>query len=165
MKNQATTHISRTVNGQTLTQSLCSECAAEKGYGKLLNGANLGFGFEDLFGSLFADMKKQTPVREAQRCPGCGSSFSDITSTGKMGCSECYARFFDRLLPTFQRLHGHSRHEGKLPSSANREPDARQQINSLKNSLEQAIAAQEFEQAAQLRDNIRELEQKAGDRK
>jgi len=163
MKNQATTHISRTVNGQTVTRSLCSECAAEKGYGKLMNAGSMGFGFEDLFGSLFADMKKQPPVREAARCPGCGSSFSDIASTGKMGCSECYARFFDKLLPTFQRLHGHSRHEGKQPPCADREPDARQQIGSLKKSLEQAIAAQEFEQAAQLRDAIKALEQKAGE--
>ena len=83
------------------------------------------------------------------RCSGCGSTFQDIAATGRAGCAKCYDTFYDQLLPSLQRLHGKTRHAGKLPASAGIEAK----------SLSLAIEKQEFEKAAALRDEIKALEQ------
>ena len=160
LKNQANTTISKTVNGHTLIQKLCVSCAAEMGYGELLQG--FSFGLPDLFGSLLEQSPQRRSTHE-QRCPFCGCSFSDIAALGKMGCATCYTTFYDQLLPTFQRLHGHSAHEGKRPAEKSARAQTKAQLASLQKQLEQAVAAQEYEQAALLRDQIKTLESKGGE--
>lgn len=152
-KNQATTHITRTVGGVTQQQHLCAECAAKMGYSHF--SLNIG----DIWGSLFGDtMKKSAPIPEETRCKGCGSTFRQIASSGKVGCAECYRTFHDQLVPTIQRLHGIAEHRGKLPSAASAQAKVKSRVASLKKQLQAAVESQEFERAAVLRDEIRGLE-------
>lgn len=152
-KNQATTHITRTINGVTQQRHLCAECAAKMGFSHI--PLNIG----DIWGNLFGDtMKKSAPIPEETRCKGCGSTFRQIASSGKVGCAECYRTFHDQLVPTIQRLHGIAEHRGKLPPAASEQEKAKRQLASLKSQLRDAVDAQEFERAAVLRDQIRELE-------
>ncbi len=103
-----------------------------------------------------------------QRCEKCGASFEEIAKTGRLGCAECYKTFRRQLLPVIQRIHGTARHKGKTPtSSALRILDTNQQmvpvqespLEEKKRQLQQAVEAQEYERAAVLRDEIKELEQ------
>lgn len=161
-KKTATTHIKTIVNGKLTEYHLCSDCAGEKGYNTLFNNWNLDFG--NMLGGLIGNSRQSSQVL---RCEKCGSSFAEISKTGKLGCADCYKVFRSQLIPVIQRVHGTTRHKGKMPGgSALRIADNKNQMVSVSESpidekkrlLRQAIEAQEFEKAAVLRDEIKEME-------
>ncbi len=156
----ATTHIKTLVNGQLTEAHLCAECAQKKGYSSMLSSWN---GFGSLLGGLLGEVHPQ----EIKRCPGCGASFREISQTGKIGCAQCYSTFRSQLLPVIQRIHGAAQHKGKMPGgSALRVAEPNHQLVAVEESpmeekkrlLKRAIEAQDFEQAAVLRDQIKEME-------
>ncbi|OJU15038.1 MAG: hypothetical protein BGN88_03180 [Clostridiales bacterium 43-6] len=153
-KNIATTHIKHTIGGKTEELHLCANCAAELGI-----TAFQSFDISDLWGSLFGDntAKVQARTNEA-RCEGCNLTFSEIAKSGKAGCPQCYARFYDKLLPSLQRIHGKSQHVGKIPGPAGEKAMKANHIKSLKEELAAAVKDQNFERAAELRDEINTLE-------
>lgn len=162
-QHPATTHIKTIVNGKLTQAHLCADCAKKQGYGNLF--ADWGSGFGSLLSGF---MGSAAPARQVTRCPGCGASFEDITRSGKIGCAECYHTFRGQLLPIIQRIHGTAQHKGKVPgSSALRVTDGNNKIVAVeetpleekKRLLKQAIETQDFERAAVLRDEIKELEQ------
>lgn len=162
-QHPATTHIKTIVNGKLTQAHLCADCAKKQGYGNLF--ADWGSGFGSLLSGF---MGSAAPARQVTRCPGCGASFEDITRSGKIGCAECYHTFRGQLLPIIQRIHGTAQHKGKVPgSSALRVTDPNNKIAAVeetpleekKRLLKQAIETQDFERAAVLRDEIKELEQ------
>lgn len=153
-KRNATTHIKRTVNGKTAELYVCSECAAKQGIGVL--GGN-GLDVTNLFGGLFA----APSLRESdtqERCSSCGKSFRDIVQSGVVGCPDCYIQFYDRLQPSIQRIHGKTSHVGKIAASGSQESRSKRELSELKEELKKALAMQEYERCAQLRDRIKELE-------
>ncbi len=152
-KKEATTHIKTIHNGELKEYMLCSDCAKKYGYASFLDDA--GFDLDKLFGSF---MEGIPSPRALKRCQLCGSSFEDIAKSGKVGCAECYDTFYDELLPSVRRIHGRTSHTGKLAHSAGAGVKLRNEIARCRTELEQAIKAQEFEKAAELRDRIRELE-------
>ena len=162
-KNEATTHIKRVVNGDTTEMHLCRECAEHLGYGDMFSG--FGLNLDDFFGGFLEDtVQKLSPSNEL-RCPKCGNTFRDIVDSGKLGCSDCYRTFYDKLLPSIQRIHGRISHSGKQAKQiennrTNAEPPKTEDvIEKLREELQAAIKAQEFEQAAVLRDKIKALEE------
>ena len=81
-------------------------------------------------------------------------------NSGKLGCADCYTTFYDKLLPSLQRIHGKTRHEGKNPTIL--KTDVVENVNvfeNLEEQLKQAIAEQNFEKAAELRDRINEMKE------
>ncbi len=154
-KNVATTFIKKTINGETTQSHLCSECAAELGYDSMFN--SFGFDFGNFWGSLFAEPAKKS-LSDAVRCEGCGHSFSEIVESGKAGCPSCYTTFYDRLLPSIQRIHGKTGHTGKVPTGASDKLKKDKELERLRAELAKCIAAQQYEKCAELRDRIRELE-------
>lgn len=121
------------------------------------------------------------PISSPQ-CPECGLSFARFGEIGKFGCSRCYRTFDDRLEPLIRRVQGSTRHTGKIPKRAGgrlgmvREsdepkpmPDSEiyegkgnkwREIERLKAQLQQAVKEEAYERAAELRDEIRDLEKK-----
>jgi protein arginine kinase activator len=158
-KNPANTHIKTMVNGQVTEWNLCSQCAADMGYQNILGGFSLGIG--DLLGTVMGGSKAPAALRDEIRCEGCGSTLSEISRTGKAGCAKCYTTFYDQLLPSLQRIHGKTRHAGKLPSSAGAQAKQRRHLDELHRQLSQAIESQAFEKAAKLRDQIQQIEREA----
>lgn len=150
----ATTHIHTYINGVESEVNLCAKCAAESGYAGFS-----GLGFGDLLGSLFGEsLSSQPPAADTPRCKCCGASFSDIAESGRMGCGNCYPTFIDQLMPSLQRIHGKTRHVGKVPPTAPPEVRAASRLQKLKAELARTVEAEEFEKAAALRDEIRQLE-------
>lgn len=150
-KNNATTYVKHTVNGVTTELHLCAECAASQGV-----GGTFGFDFGDFWGSLFAEPAKR--MREdTLRCADCGRSFREIAAAGRPGCPTCYTTFYDRLLPSVQRIHGKTQHVGKAAIQAPPKPE--RELRQLREQLERCIADQEYEKCVELRDRIRELEE------
>lgn len=151
-KNHATTHIKTVVNGIVREYNLCSTCAAQSGY-----GSNSITG---MLASMLGDMSPQT-VKSQKRCSVCGATFSDIAHSGKMGCGECYKTFNDEILPYLKRVHGATRHVGKMPNRAPLIVKPKEKtVEDLRQELARMVAEEKYEQAATLRDKIREMEGK-----
>lgn len=161
-KKQANTHIKTIVNGELTEMMLCPECAEKMGYGNVFSHM---FDIGSLMSGFMGEPKTSALAME-EKCPMCGSTFSAISQSGKVGCAKCYDVFYDRLLPSIRRIHGNTIHTGKKASipvtedaQSQQEPAQENTLSTLKEQLQKAIESQEFEQAAQLRDKIKELEQ------
>ncbi len=153
-KNEATTHIRTIVNAQIKEYNLCPHCAKKEGYTSLMSNSMLDF--NSFFGDFF-NMSLPQKI-ENTTCDFCGNSFSDIAQSGKVGCAECYTVFYEQLKPSINKMHGESKHAGKIPTGIDKEIKIFSDIESLKTQLKQAIEEQEFEKAAILRDEIKKLE-------
>ena len=152
-KRTATTHIKTSINGIVEQHHLCADCARE------YSGAN-AMSLNSLIGSFFGDtLKTQTLSDNRRRCEGCGACFDDIAESGKVGCDKCYETFLDQLLPSLQRMHGRSRHAGKIPGDVKKTETKQDKISALNDKMKKAIEVQDFEQAAKLRDEIKLLEE------
>ncbi len=162
-KNQANTHVKQIINGKLTEMDLCSDCAAKMGFttsfGSFPNIADMMSGF--------LGMPTMNALADEVKCGGCGATFSQISKSGKVGCAKCYETFYDRLLPSIKRIHGNTVHTGKrlrtarLKSGEGETPAAvredKSELETLQEQLRSAVNAQEFEQAAALRDRINEL--------
>lgn len=170
-KNEATVFYRESVNGKERSLSLCGECAekarkkGELDDGFLKSGFMSGGFFDDpfsgadkLFGSLFG--LKELPSHTAEKvkkCSLCGATFSDLVNEGKAGCPECYRTFAEELSPTIGRIHGTTSHVGGAPSKFKKVREEKEKIHSLEAELKAAVKEENFERAAQLRDELREL--------
>lgn len=88
-----------------------------------------------------------------RRCPGCNTSLVEIRKSGRVGCPACYTAFREHLEPLLQRVHGATRHvDGEAPN------DPSEDLTHLGAALRRAIAEEDFEAAARLRDRIDALQ-------
>jgi protein arginine kinase activator len=76
---------------------------------------------------------------------------------GRLGCSQCYEFFQQQLIPLLRSIHGNTRHVGKIPQRFARQVSLRRKARGLQDELELAIQLEQFERAAELRDEIRKL--------
>ena len=166
-KNMANVYLKNNINGNITENYLCSSCAGTL-YSQNHNYAQLadlfGGGFDsDIFSML--NFNKTSPsalsFTETERkiCPVCGSSFTDITKSGKAGCGSCYETFKNELAPNVIRIHGTANHTGKIPKNRSAQISAKRKIEQLKVKLKKAIEAQNFEEAAVIRDDIAKVNQ------
>jgi protein arginine kinase activator len=101
-----------------------------------------------------------TTAGMAAACPGCGTTIEDVRRDNRLGCAQCYTVFRATILPLLARFHRHVSHVGKVPGGA-RPATQQAEISRLRLSLSKAVATEEFERAAGLRDRLRELEDSA----
>ncbi|MBO8141272.1 MAG: UvrB/UvrC motif-containing protein [Firmicutes bacterium] len=156
---EATVHVTRIVNGEKTESHLCEQCAREQGEAVLLEPV---FSFHKLLGGLLEPEADPAPAeavgRAPVRCPNCGLTFSDFKRLGHLGCSECYETFQKQLEPVLRRIHGSTAHAGKIPARTGGALRRRRELNRLRQELHQAVAKEEYERAAEIRDRIRALE-------
>lgn len=161
-KNPATVHLTEIVDDQMNELHLCEECARQKS-----SQMEQQFGLSDLLAGI-ADFEKPAQAQKQQeaesvslKCPNCGLTYAEFKKMGRLGCSECYAAFAKYLAPLIKRIHGSSMHFGKSPlKSAAQSPREGIDLGALRQKLQKAIEAEAFEDAARLRDQIRQLEKK-----
>jgi protein arginine kinase activator len=155
-KKEATVHLTEIVNDQVSKLNLCEECAREK-------GAEMEehFGLSELLAGL-TDMGTSVEPETAIsiKCPNCGLTYQNFRKLGRLGCSVCYEAFKKELAPLLKRVHGSDRHVGKVPLKGGKTIKDTRTLQDLKMQLEKAIQMEEFEEAAKLRDKIRDLEDK-----
>jgi len=159
----ATIHLTQMFNGKKEETHLCEYCAAKKG-AMLFNADE--FSIPNLLGSFLGYQVNLPGAKEAQTppniCTSCGSCFADITKTGKLGCADCYNTFVQELEPTLRRIHGNSQHIGKIPARGGGKVLIKKQIEKLKEQLQEAVASEKYELAAEIRDSIKNIEKELG---
>ncbi len=163
-QRSATVHLTQIINDQKKTMHLCEPCAREFqaesfGFVPQMNLHNLLAG---LFHHQIANPFGQQEIPEGEKCPDCGLTERKFAQQGLLGCGECYRKFGDRLEPVFRRIHGNNRHTGKVPERTGGRVKIVNEIHKLKNSLREAVSREEFELAAEIRDQIKDLEKKLG---
>jgi protein arginine kinase activator len=155
-KNEATVHLTEIVNSEVTKLHLCEGCAREKA-----TEMEEHFGLAELLAGL-ADfgIKAEGEDLAKLKCGNCGFTYMDFKKVGRLGCSECYESFRKHLAPLLKRIHGADQHYGKAPLKAQKVVRVRDDIQQLKAKLQKAVQMEEFEEAAKLRDQIKELEKK-----
>lgn len=158
-KNNATTHIKSVVNGVVSEKNLCGYCAAKEGYSGIAHNSLAG-----MLASMFGDVTGFAPSVAAKKCSVCGASFSDIAESGRVGCSECYKAFYEELLPYLKRVHGGTKHAGRVPNKAPLMVKPKEiTVDDLRLKLNELVREEKFEEAAVIRDKIKEMEQKGNE--
>ena len=167
-KREATTHLTRIVNGYKEELHLCSECAAHsQEYEDMKADMNVGFS-DFLLGLIGGNKKKQAAAispteQNTDVCPTCHMTFSDFLNTGKLGCGDCYSAFRNRLIRPIKQIHGTYEHTGKVPVRGGGNVVREKKISKLDSELNAAVMIQDFETAAKLRDEIKSMTASGGE--
>ncbi len=160
-KNEARVHLVKMINGKKTEMCLCEKCAKE-----ISNGGLIPFMFEGTeaeefsknIESVFNEMKnkenKFSPKIDII-CKHCGLTLNEFKKNKKLGCSECYDSFCKELEKIAIDLQGKDIHLGKIPKGEKDKLNKLKRITSLENKLKKAIAMEEYELAAILRDKIK----------
>lgn len=148
--------LTQIVNGQVSELALCESCARAKG---LFDPQSLSFAekffpeeFKQRIDKLVRELtsteqsEEPAPVMSIlNRCPVCGFTLEDYRKTGHLGCPGCYTVFARELDPS-----------AEPEESAESEPPAVTKAR-LQQELQKAIAREDYERAASLRDQINAL--------
>lgn len=161
-KNPATVHLTEIIDEQMNELHLCEDCARKKSA-----AMEQQFGLSDLLAGM-ADFEKLPDNKEEEavtvKCPSCGLAYADFKKIGRLGCGECYNVFRKYLSPLLKRIHGSSQHIGKSPlkikTASGRVYKKKVDLQELKSQLAKAVQKEAFEEAARLRDQIKEIEAK-----
>lgn len=152
---QATLHITEiTGENQYEQYDLCEDCAHK--YLEEPNGNfKSGKGGE---GQGAADSLETAELNQRQ-CPQCGIKFLEFRNSGRLGCPHDYEAFREQLVPLLENIHGEAKHCGKMPRREPRAQQVRAELSQLRKQLQQAVNRENYEEAAQLRDKIKHMEQ------
>lgn len=166
-KRPATLHFAKIINGEKTEVHLCEYCAHDKGEMIMFPGST-NFSIHNLLSGL---LNFEMPIADAQhnafsnqevlQCDRCHMTYQQFAKVGRFGCSHCYKAFQEQLTPLLKRLHsGNHAHAGKIPKRIGGTIHLHKQLSQLKQKLHEHIVKEEFEKAAEIRDEIREIEKR-----
>lgn len=150
----ATVHLTDIVGGQKKERHLCEECAEKQ---KLLKQQDLNLPaiLQALIGQHIGTL---TDELSRLTCPSCGIKYMEFRAAGRLGCPQDYEVFRSGLAPLLQRIHRAGKHVGKAPRHRGPDPATYSELIALRRELKTAVEAEQFEEAARLRDLIRAKE-------
>lgn len=153
----ATVHLTKVVNFEKTELHLCEVCAKQAGseLGILIES---NFSFQNLIAGLLEgdlNLYQQPSAAKPICCQSCGLTFSDFRNNGLMGCGDCYRYFREGMEPLLKKMHGSTTHTGKVPIRTGGKVRLRKEIDDIKRQLQQAVAQEDYETAARLRDEVR----------
>lgn len=158
-KSLATVRYAEVVDGQVTDQHLCAQCLA-------LHQKNAGLGFE-LPGPSPTARKPAAPaarpvaresLRTQRACSSCGALLSRILESGKVGCSTCYKTFGEQIESILEGLQRSLQHKGKISRLEDNRARLRADLQNKRSLLRSVLKAEQYEEAARLRDEIRTME-------
>ncbi len=157
---KATVFLTQLVEGQMKKVCLCDACAKERGVTD-----PTGFSLADLLlGGMAAGKGSVTTAKTAvaagggRRCPSCGFTLDDLRRVRRFGCSDCYATFGEEVSQMLRGLHKGTSHIGKVPDGLMARQVLNQRLEELRSRLDQAVSSESYEEAAGIRDEIRNIE-------
>lgn len=155
-ERDAVVHLTRIEQGAVIQSHLCEKCAAAKGVQTTLSVPQHPLG--DMLQAVQAQAANAN-TEDAAACAFCGATARDFRATGRLGCPHCYDAMERSLRELLRRLHGSSKHVGiqyDTPvAHVLEKPDS---VHDLRDRLKRAVATEQFELAAELRDRLRVIE-------
>jgi protein arginine kinase activator len=152
--NPATVHLTDLVKKQKKELHLCQACAEQQ---HLLKQSQLNLTV--IVQTLLGQHVGPLPDELARlTCPHCGIKFMEFRAEGRLGCPHDYEAFRVGLEPLLERIHRAKRHVGKAPRRRGEDPQVLAQLRELRRQLREAVEVEAYEQAARLRDLIRQKE-------
>jgi protein arginine kinase activator len=160
--NPATVRVVRVINGVKQELNICESCAkAYQGF-SMLGDTKLDspFTFQNVLSGLvdYINQSSTSQRNTEEACPKCGMPYSEFKKNGLMGCSDCYRSFASIVTPVIKRVQSNTDHIGKLPLKSGKLIMEKKLMDKLKEQLQKSILNEEFEEAAKIRDQIRELQ-------
>jgi protein arginine kinase activator len=151
-EKEATVHLTQIAGDKMQKLDLCEECAKSKG----VNDPT-GFSLADLLLGLGASQEIEQAAGGIElKCPTCGFTQADFKKAGRLGCPDCYRTFAEALEGLLKTMHKGTRHVGKVPEALRQSRDLADRLAALEKSLSKAVLEEDFERAAQLRDEIKQ---------
>ena len=147
---EATVFYTIIVNNQKTELHLCEKCATKKGLIKSPGSLSL---------KEFMPLIPHELETEDIRCPLCGLSYKEFRETTKFGCPECYTAFEKKIIPLLRRIHGSVQHIGKtVEKSIKNQKFMDNKMHELRGRLKEAIEAEQYEEAARIRDEMKKMQ-------
>jgi protein arginine kinase activator len=134
---------------------ICEDCAQEKG---LLKEEDSELPIANLLSGLLEGKEVAGAPDAKEACPQCGMKASEFRKQGKLGCTECFTTFERDVRSIVSQMAARPRHTGKLPLTLAAEPAGSVARDGLRDALHEAIEREDYEEAARLRDQLREME-------
>jgi len=155
-KREAVVHLTQISGNTTKALDLCAECAERRGFENPL--APQPFHLGDFLKSM-AETSLTTSAGGQQelKCEKCGLTFEEFSTTGRFGCGGCYTAFHAPLDELLRKIHSSNRHRGKLPWGSPDKMKPLMEERKLQEELRDAVQAENFELAAELRDRLRSI--------
>jgi protein arginine kinase activator len=152
----ASVHLTQIVGDKMQKLDLCEDCAKAKGVND-----PAGFAMADMMLGLGAAQELEQAVGGLEvKCPRCGFTQVDFKKSGRLGCPECYRTFAEGLAGLLKTMHKGTRHIGKAPESLRATRENADRLKVLQKKLAKAIEAEDFELAANLRDEIKQTSER-----
>lgn len=155
------------INGVKKEQHLCEECAGEQTSFQMEKPfINSEYFLGNLLSTLFENHTSEGTDRKVSdipnlKCGKCGTSYDEFLHKGRFGCAQCYRSFRSQLGPALRGIQGAEAHMGKRPKGHSKATETivnkLSETDKLTLELQEAIEKEEFEEAARLRDRIKEL--------
>ena len=159
--NPAAVHLLEIENGQTTEKHLCEQHAVAEGLAVQVTSVPEA-PISELLNKFVMKAGSDADAAAALLCDQCGLTYEQFRKTGLLGCSGCYEAFGSALGTLLERAHGgEAQHVGKAPKKAGSNVVRQQRLTQLRRDLDDAVSNEQFERAAQLRDEVQQME---GDR-
>jgi len=150
----ATVHVTEILNGQKKVKHFCPACAEKQELLKQQD-KNLTAILQSVIGQ---HVGGKTDELSRLTCPSCGIKYMEFKAAGRCGCPEDYQVFREPLLSLLERIHRGNRHVGKVPHHAVKHAALQSELRDLRQQLRSAVEREAYEEAARLRDLIRQKE-------
>ena len=155
-EKEAKVHLTQIVGDKMQKVDLCEGCAAQKGVND-----PAGFSLADLLLGLGASQEMEQATGGGElKCSNCGFTQADFKKAGRLGCSECYTTFSEGLDGLLKTMHKGTKHMGKVPHAMQQSRELSDKLKSLQKKLDKAVAEEDFEQAAAMRDESKANKEK-----
>src|SRR5262245_24530848 len=150
----ATVHLTEIVNGKKKEKHFCQDCAQKQEILKQQE-LNLTAILQSVIGQHVGGKSDEL---SRLTCPSCGIKYMEFKAAGRCGCPVDYQVFREPLLPLLERIHRGCRHVGKVPPHAVKHAAQQTELRELRQQMRNAVEQEAYEEAARLRDLIRQKE-------
>ena len=158
-ENVATIRLIAIVDRQKTEKYLCPACVAKQ----KLQVQSEGTRIPGILTAFIGSVSKKETKQPVGQCSGCGMEYEEMMRTAKLGCVQCYKDFKEQMKPLLVRLHGEETwHMGRIPLHADNAMKTHSRIEQIRREIDMAVVLEDFELAAELTAELRELEWQGG---
>ncbi len=139
------------------TTMLCVDCGVDRGIPREeLGGGRLDT--REIWDEIVQRLANKDRDNQGLACPECGLTYLTFEHEGVLGCPSCYQTFMGDMTRLLREYHGAEEHRGKMPRLHGRRIDLRRRMLGVKENIQFAVSEERFEDAARMRDEMRDLE-------